>query len=389
MASKETNTVARHPRVVMLYDKVEDVGGTTQILSMTCQNYKALRYHKETPKDLARQKPSILFIAMSNVNSAMECYAKLLERKALQAQHSAILLCNKRDATAAFHCCISGVFDDYFVHQPLYEKLRLVLTIQQTQQRYYAEKLPVELDQDIVDKADNVMAAKLAQLGYLRDELTQEANSTFSLETSLEKSHDDPLSHKFDSLPGPLRDVVEQLVVGLSDAKLNDQSSLLDDAITDELNFDEELIFEPATVNDKETSEEAAEVIPINNKILVVEDNSLYRDMLVSVLKTAGFETEEACDGLVALNKIKQNEYCVIMMDLFMPNLDGLNTTKQLRLVAKRKDTPIVALTGNTNKEVIRRWASYGLKGYIIKPSNRKEILASVGKALDLESAEG
>jgi CheY-like chemotaxis protein len=69
-------------------------------------------------------------------------------------------------------------------------------------------------------------------------------------------------------------------------------------------------------------------------------------------------------------------------MDLFMPNLDGLNATKQIRQLSQGIDIPVIALTGNKNKENVKKWAHYGLKGYIIKPSNREEILKTVKSAL-------
>ena len=58
-------------------------------------------------------------------------------------------------------------------------------------------------------------------------------------------------------------------------------------------------------------------------KILIVEDNDMYRNMLVTVLRTAEFDVEEASDGLAALDKIKGNHYDCVLMDLFMPKLDG------------------------------------------------------------------
>jgi CheY-like chemotaxis protein len=118
------------------------------------------------------------------------------------------------------------------------------------------------------------------------------------------------------------------------------------------------------------------------SKILVVEDNALYRDMLVSVLLKENLDVDTAQDGLEALQKIKEHHFDLIIMDLFMPNMDGLKATKKIHQISGGRDIPVVALTGNKNKELILKWASFGLKGYLIKPSTKEEILLVVYKVL-------
>ena len=117
--------------------------------------------------------------------------------------------------------------------------------------------------------------------------------------------------------------------------------------------------------------------------ILLVEDNHIYREMISDVLATEGFEIEQVDDGLAAIKKIKQQQYNVILMDLFLPNLDGLNTTKHIRNIGKNKTTPVIALSGNKNKQLVKKWANHGLDGYILKPSTKEEILNAIHKVLD------
>ena len=66
-----------------------------------------------------------------------------------------------------------------------------------------------------------------------------------------------------------------------------------------------------------------------------------------------------------------------------MPHLDGLNTTKHIRQVGKNKKTPVIALSGNKNKAIVKKWACHGLAGYIVKPSTKDEILSVVNRLLN------
>lgn len=143
------------------------------------------------------------------------------------------------------------------------------------------------------------------------------------------------------------------------------------------------LITHVASMKKSEDEIETAKDV-LTHSILVVEDNKLYRDMISSVLSKENYHVDEAEDGLCALDKIKKSHYDLILMDLFMPNLDGLNATKKIRQLSGGIDTPVIALTGNKNKELVKKWANYGLKGYIIKPSTKSEILSVVKKNLEI-----
>ena len=59
-----------------------------------------------------------------------------------------------------------------------------------------------------------------------------------------------------------------------------------------------------------------------------------------------------------------------------------LNTTKRIQQLNEGKDLPVIALTGNKRKDLVKKWVSFGLKGYLMKPSNKKDILEAVNKAL-------
>ncbi|MDC2888586.1 response regulator [Psychrosphaera algicola] len=146
---------------------------------------------------------------------------------------------------------------------------------------------------------------------------------------------------------------------------------------------------EPAAIDkpqpeQEEFAGEASEPNSITKQksILVVEDNDLYREMLVKVLGDANYIVSQADDGLAALKLIKTKRYDCIIMDLFMPKLDGLNTTKHINKTGGDNPVPVIALTGNKRKDLFKKWASMGIKGYIIKPSSKAEILEQVEKCV-------
>jgi CheY-like chemotaxis protein len=106
----------------------------------------------------------------------------------------------------------------------------------------------------------------------------------------------------------------------------------------------------------------------ITKKILLIEDDSDARELYAEVLKSAGFNVETAVDGVDGLNKAKNGGYKVILLDVMMPNMDGL--TFLTRLKDNPPATPngkILLLTNLDHDSVIREGLSLGAFAYLVK----------------------
>jgi DNA-binding response OmpR family regulator len=89
----------------------------------------------------------------------------------------------------------------------------------------------------------------------------------------------------------------------------------------------------------------------VSNKILVVEDERDYRDFLDLVLRLEGYEVSTANDGMDALKKIKSDCPDLVVSDLCMPKLDGIDLVKRIREIPDCESVPVVILSalGNSN----------------------------------------
>ena len=105
-----------------------------------------------------------------------------------------------------------------------------------------------------------------------------------------------------------------------------------------------------------------------NKKILLVEDDQFTRELYEEVLKDAGFAVDSAVDGVDGLSKMTVGGYNLILLDVMMPKMDGLDVLRELmNNPPKVKNGPIVLLTNLTNDPVID--TAYGLnaKGHLVK----------------------
>jgi len=111
-----------------------------------------------------------------------------------------------------------------------------------------------------------------------------------------------------------------------------------------------------------------------SQKILVVEDNQDNRELVVKVLKINGYQVIEAVDGEEAIEKTKNENPDLILMDLFIPKIDGYEVTRRLKSNIDLKSIPIIALTAHAMKGDMEKALAAGCDGYIPKPIDVREL---------------
>ncbi len=117
-------------------------------------------------------------------------------------------------------------------------------------------------------------------------------------------------------------------------------------------------------------------------KILAVDDSSSMRQMVTFTLKTAGFDVDDAADGQQALDKAKSNQYDVVVSDVNMPVMDGITLVKNLRNLPNYRFTPILMLTTESAGDKKLEGKQAGATGWIVKPFNPDQLVATVKKVI-------
>jgi two-component system chemotaxis response regulator CheY len=116
--------------------------------------------------------------------------------------------------------------------------------------------------------------------------------------------------------------------------------------------------------------------------ILAVDDSASMRQMVSFTLKGAGYEVIEAVDGVEALNVAKGRSVNLVLTDVNMPNMDGISLIKELRALPSYKFTPLLMLTTESASDKKQAGKSAGATGWIVKPFNPDQLLATIKKVL-------
>ena len=117
-------------------------------------------------------------------------------------------------------------------------------------------------------------------------------------------------------------------------------------------------------------------------QILVVDDEPINQEIAKLQLEAAGLAVDTAADGVEAVALARQTVYAAILMDMQMPNIDGLDATRQIRMIPGYAQTPIIAMTANAFAEDKLRCIEAGMNDFLTKPFDPNTLFATVLRGL-------
>jgi two-component system sensor histidine kinase/response regulator len=121
-------------------------------------------------------------------------------------------------------------------------------------------------------------------------------------------------------------------------------------------------------------------------KVLLVEDNEINREVARELLTLAGLEVTEAVNGYAALDAIAMQRFDAVLMDVQMPELDGVETVKAIRTQENLKDLPVIAMTAHAMLGDRERFLDCGMSDYIAKPIDEEQLLAVLSRWIHVEA---
>ncbi len=118
-------------------------------------------------------------------------------------------------------------------------------------------------------------------------------------------------------------------------------------------------------------------------KILVVDDDEMTRHFLAHILAQQGFLPEAAMDGEQALSLMREKHFDIILLDIEMPVMNGLETLKNIRKEHPKKDLPVLMVTANDQSSEIVLALDMGANDYVVKPLDVPVLFARIRAHLE------
>ena len=120
----------------------------------------------------------------------------------------------------------------------------------------------------------------------------------------------------------------------------------------------------------------------MSKTILIVDDSDSLREVVGIALKNAGYNVIEGADGQQGLNQLDGKKIHLIISDVNMPNMNGIEMVKKVKEMAEYKFTPIIMLTTESGDELKEQGRSAGVKAWMVKPFKPEQMLDAVSKLI-------
>jgi CheY-like chemotaxis protein len=308
-----------------------------------------IRHAKEAQVSLAlfdSFKPQLILLAFSHNRDAIVGYGRLLlnARNALESPHLCVLMTDGKHAEEASRYCHLNVVDDYVILKPMFDTHRIGVCI------YLLLRLFEQVD------FHKLMRQRCLNL----------VQSIGGISELLDLQHLDLQRQKPESITNPL--VSDILNVNWATLELCSQSPWSPIPKQPESNLNQADVQSSADLH-----EPASRLL-----IMVVEDEEVNQNMMTLVLKKEGYQVVLARDGEEALEQLNIVNPDMVLMDIRMPKLNGLEVTKRMQQDPRLRSIPIVMLSAHTEQPVVRECLKSGAVDYLIKPAQRKELLDRV-----------
>lgn len=117
-----------------------------------------------------------------------------------------------------------------------------------------------------------------------------------------------------------------------------------------------------------------------SKKVLIAEDSSVIQNLTRKILQIQNYEIFSAKNGLQVLSMLENEDFDIILMDINMPQMDGMECAKEIRALKdpKKSKIPIVAITGNAKNYTLEDFKSVGINEYLQKPLNFDNLVDTV-----------
>lgn len=384
---------------IMVATEIEgDATVVQKLLTEEFSNVVLSTNPKQSKTDFETFQPDVLILAFNTLEKAERYYLGLYRfcEKIHLTLHRTLILCNKDDLPRVYELCRQGYFDDYILFWPLtFDAPRILLAVHHALahlQRARSSPLDVhdfadsartvgELEPRLrdhakkgrvqIDAAGQALAEAASDLGAVVDGLSRRlaADDMRRVVSVLNPTELDQEIHDF-----RVREIDRFTKTATAALEpLRQWSESLPETVA------------PQIESAKKLGDLARQVKPV---VLVVDDDSFQHTLLRSMLPTAQLETLFALSATEAFVLMRSRLPDLILMDINLPDINGVMATRRIRSIKSLARTPVVMITGQSTKDMVVESLRAGATDFMAKPIEKAVLLDKVERLLGLKHEE-
>jgi CheY-like chemotaxis protein len=384
----------RSARILVATDSLSDADLVRKLLSDEFDNVSISTDPDRSVEDFERRKPEVLVLAFNTLEKAERYYLGLYRRGTTvhALLHRTVILCNKDDVQRVYELCKKEYFDDYILFWPMtHDPLRLPMTVHHALRQMTASRSAPANTLELAAQARRIAELEAQLERYAARGLERVDEASRSLRAAGQHIGAALDSFGRQLVQGDLRDLVE----------LKDRSGFESELgrfkaqqIEPRIRAAVEAVapvrqwaggFKEALAAQIESARSlkalADEHRPL---VLMVDDDEFQHRLLAQVLDSMKLELIFATSGAEALGALRKRRPDLVLMDIELPDISGVEVTRRMKAVEQFAGIPVVMITGHSERHQVIDSLRAGATDFVVKPFDKATLLAKLRKLLGL-----
>lgn len=328
--------------------------------------------------------PDVLVFAFNDIEvSGRHCLDLLhLNDKSVWPRHQAIVLCHKDEVQRAYAMCREGIFGDYVLFWPMtLDAPRLKMSVHNALRGFAAREIRPSSTKSEIE----IQGSHLSQRQSRPEQDRADCNTHITMAARALSQAEQGLGSVLDRFSRRLAPAGgHNAIDGQELAALRHEFAQIRQETLQPL---KELLDRLQHIFPSELPHNSGKTtFSSRSTILVVDDDEFLRKMVGRILHEEHYQLIYASSGLEALSILRITLPDLILMDVMMPDLDGIETLRKIKAVPGLANIPVVMLTGRSEGAVVIESLKAGARDFIVKPFDRSKLMAKVSSVLGLHA---
>ena len=366
--------------ILIATDNITDADLIKKHLEVEFKNIFTSTDPDKAVSDFELRKPDVLMLAFDSLGKSERYSLELyrLSQKIHSHPHRTVILCNKDEVKHVYDLCRKELFDDYILFWPMtYDATRLPMAVHHALRELSAIKsggpsaaefaAQVRHMAELETMLDRQMARGGQQIEVTSRAMAQaEQKIGAALDGFSKRLVQGDLQNEFSRLKH--EEVQQQFRIVAESVKPLKQWTH---------DFKQECA--PHLELAHTLGEMAGRIQPV---VMVVDDDEFQHKIISKILEGNNYHLVFAAGGIEALKILRKTRPDLILMDVMMPDMGGLEVVRYMKSAPQLADIPIVMITGKSDKSVVMESLKSGVTGFVVKPFDRDTLLGKVAQVL-------
>ncbi len=386
-----TNTSAQvAPAILVASDSSSDAALVKSLLGGAFDHVFTSTVADKAVEDFESRLPQVLVLAFDELAKAERYYLGLyrLSRKIQSQPHRTVILCDKDEVKEVAELCFKQSFDDYVLFWPMnHDAQRLRMSVHHALRDLAARQSSGPSAAEFA-----AQARRLAKLEALLDHQVAMGGQRIDVARGAIQQAEQDIDAALHGFSRRLCEGALPAGVGPTDATGLDREvhKLIRDEIHPPLRVAVESVqpvqhwvddlrqqCEPHLESARALNALADRVRPI---VLIVDDDDFQRKIVARILESENYELLFAASGIEALNVLGRSRPDLVLMDVLMPGMDGIETTRRIKAVPQLANLPVIMVTGKSEGNVVVDSLRAGAADFVVKPLDREKLISKVAR---------